>query len=113
MIREYGFKVPILVDPEMVIIAGHCRLKAAKKLKLEEVPVIIATDLSEEQIRAFRLADNKAREGAVWNNEALLEELRALEKLGFDFFKAGFEMEELEKLFPGGRLPGKRDPGDP
>lgn len=77
-IKEFGFKVPIVVDSNNVIIAGHTRLKAAKMLGLKEVPVIVANDLSEEQIKAFRLADNKVGEVAKWDQEKLNEELDEL-----------------------------------
>lgn len=74
-IKEFGFKVPIVVDKNNVIVAGHTRLKAAQKLGLEEVPVIVADDLTEEQIKAFRLADNKVSELADWDFSKLEEEL--------------------------------------
>ena len=65
-INEFGFKVPIIIDKDNVIIAGHTRLKAAKYLGMNEVPVIRADDLTEEQVKAFRLADNKVAEMAEW-----------------------------------------------
>ena len=70
-IRDFGFKVPIVADKNGVIVAGHTRLKAAKKLGLKTVPVVYADDLDEEQIRAFRLADNKVAEFATWDPEKL------------------------------------------
>lgn len=94
-IKEFGFKNPILIDKENVIIAGHTRLKAAKKLGLEEVPVIRVEDLTEQQIKAFRIADNKTAEFAEWDFELLKIELEGLD----DEF-TGFDMEELKKLFP-------------
>lgn len=66
-IKEFGFKVPIIVDKNNVIITGHTRLKAAKRLKMKEVPVIKADDLTEEQVKAFRIADNKTGELAEWD----------------------------------------------
>lgn len=75
-IKEFGFKVPIVVDKDNVIIAGHTRLKAAKSLGLDTVPCIIADDLTEEQVKAFRLADNKTGELAEWDIEKLHEELK-------------------------------------
>lgn len=78
-IKEFGFKVPIIVDKNNVIVAGHTRLKAAIKLGLEEVPCIIADDLTEDQIKAFRLADNKVGEIAVWDEEKLLVELQDIQ----------------------------------
>ena len=92
-IHEFGFKNPIIVDSENVIIAGHTRLKAAEKLGLETVPVIVADDLSEEQVKALRLADNKTAELADWDFSRLEEELAELE--GFDMSLFGFS--ELEK----------------
>lgn len=74
-IKEFGFKVPIIVDGKNEIIAGHTRLKASRKLGLKKVPVIVAEDLSEAQIKAFRLADNKTGELAEWDSELLNKEL--------------------------------------
>ena len=87
-IREFGFKVPIIITSEDVIVAGHTRLKASKKLGLTEVPCIVADDLTEEQIKAFRLADNKTSELATWNFEALTEEL---DNIDMDMLQFGFE----------------------
>lgn len=78
-IKEFGFKVPIVIDADGEIIAGHTRLKAAKKLKLVEVPCIIADDLTPDQIKAFRLADNKTAELAEWDFELLQAELDKIE----------------------------------
>ena len=91
-IKEFGFKVPIVIDKENVIVAGHTRLEAAKKLGLEEVPCIVADDLTEEQIKAYRLADNKTAELAEWDPELLEIELKDIEEIdmsefGFDEFK--------------------------
>lgn len=74
-IKEFGFKVPIIIDKNNVIVAGHTRYKASKKLGLEEVPCIVADDLNEEQIKAFRLADNKVSEKSQWDLDLLNEEL--------------------------------------
>ena len=93
-IKEFGFKNPILIDRENVIIAGHTRLKAAKKLGLKEVPVIRVEDLTENQIKAFRIADNKTTEFAEWDMELLELELEELE----DMF-TGFSEEEKEAIF--------------
>lgn len=85
-IREFGFKNPIIVDQNHVIIAGHTRLKAAKMLGLEGVPVIVVDDLSEEQVRAFRLADNKTGEAAEWDMEKLAEELGLIPDIDMESF---------------------------
>ena len=92
-IKNFGFKVPIVVDSKNEIINGHTRLKAAKKLGLETVPVIVADDLTPEQIKAFRLADNKVGEIATWDENALTVEI---ENLDFDMSEFGFEIEALE-----------------
>ena len=87
-IKEFGFKVPIVATSDGEIINGHTRFKASKMLELKKVPVIIADDLTEEQIKAFRLADNKTGELADWNDELLAKEL---EKLDFNLEQFGFE----------------------
>lgn len=88
-IKKFGFKNPILVDKNMVIIAGHTRLEAAKKLKLDEVPCIVAADLNEKQAKALRLADNKVAEFSTWDYLKLDEELKGLGD-AFDFADFGF-----------------------
>ena len=94
-IRKFGFKVPIVIDKDNVIVAGHTRYKAAKKLGLSEVPCIVADDLTEEQIKAFRLADNKVAEKAEWDFELLSSELDEL--FDFDMTVFGFEEETEEE----------------
>ena len=93
-IKNFGFKVPIVVDSNNEIINGHTRLKAAQKLGLETVPVIVADDLTPEQVKAFRLADNKFGEIATWNDEMLAIELGELSEIDFDMTEFGFEIEE-------------------
>lgn len=93
-IQEFGFKVPIVLDSEGVIVAGHTRWKAALKLQLEEVPCVVADDLSPEQIKAFRLADNKVAELAYWNEEALAKELEEIADIDMSAF--GFDGEESD-----------------
>lgn len=88
-IKEFGFKVPIVVDKDNVIITGHTRLKAAKLLGLEKVPVIKADDLTEQQVQAFRLADNKTGELAGWDFEKLELELESIDDI--DMTEFGFE----------------------
>ena len=94
-IKEFGFKVPIIVDKDNVIVTGHTRLKAAKSLGLEKVPVIYADDLTEEQIKAFRIADNKTGEKAGWDLDKLKIELGDLD---FDMTDFGFGDFELSML---------------
>ena len=95
-IKEFGFKVPIVIDKNNIIVAGHTRLKASKKLGLKEVPCIIADDLNEEQIKAFRLADNKVSEKAEWDFDLLNEELDDI--LNIDMSDFGFEKTMEEKV---------------
>lgn len=92
-IKEFGFKVPIVIDKNNVIVAGHTRYKASIELGLSEVPCIVADDLNEEQIKAFRLADNKVSEQASWNFDLLNIEL---EDLDIDMNQFGFENIDID-----------------
>lgn len=98
-IKEFGFRVPIVIDKEGTIVCGHTRLKAAKILKLEKVPCVVADDLSPEQIKAFRLADNKVGEIAEWDMAGLNMELGGLD---FDMESFGFSamMENHDVIEP-------------
>lgn len=98
-ISEFGFKVPIVATPDGESINGHTRWKAAKKLKLKTVPVIIADDLTEEQVRAFRLADNKVAEIAQWDIELLLSEIESVDNLDmtlFGFTDSDYTLDDFE-----------------
>lgn len=88
-IKEFGFKVPIVIDKNNVIVAGHTRYKASRLLGIKEVPCIIADDLTDDQIRAYRLADNKVSEFATWDFEKMQLEIDELES--FDMTLFGFE----------------------
>lgn len=90
-IKEFGMQQPIVVDKDMVIIVGHTRLKACESLGMGTVPCVIADNLSEEQVRAYRLADNKTNEFSEWNFELLDFELDELLKDNFDMEQFGFE----------------------
>lgn len=90
-IQAYGFKVPIVIDASGEIICGHTRYKAAQQLGLSEVPCVVADDLTPNQVKAFRLADNKVSDVAIWDNKKLLAELDDLDGLGEDLF-TGFEL---------------------
>lgn len=96
-IRQYGFRVPIIVDRNGVIVAGHTRHKAAKMLGLAAVPVVVADDLTDEQIQAYRLADNKVADLSIWDNRLLLEELTEIESYGLELF-TGFTVNDLPGL---------------
>lgn len=97
-IREFGFRVPIVAKSDGLVVDGHLRLKAAKKLGLETVPVILADDMSEAQIKAFRLSVNKLAELAEWDNDLLKLELEDLDAAQFDLGLIGFDMAELEAI---------------
>src|SRR5580704_19479207 len=97
-IAEFGFNNPILVDTNAGIIAGHGRLLAARKLNLTEVPVIVLDHLSENQKRAYILADNRLAELAGWDDERLRLELQALNQADFNIDLTGFNDEDLARL---------------
>ena len=97
-IKEFGFKVPIVVDKDKVVVTGHTRLLASKKLGLEQVPCVVADDLSKAQIKAFRLADNKVSEFSTWDMELLKVELEELEELNFEVSDLGFEFMSMDQL---------------
>ena len=98
-IKEFGFLVPVVIDKENVIVAGHTRVLAAKKLGMESVPCVLADHLTDAQIKAFRLADNKVAEFSGWDFEKLdieLEELGELDMTEFGFEKHGdFDIDGL------------------
>lgn len=110
-IAEFGFKVPLVIDKNNIIVTGHTRYLAAKKLGLETVPVIIADDLTEAQVKAFRIADNKVSEYATWDEYLLRLELEGLEELGVTLNCTGFEDLELESLLNLGDVPDDLDLG--
>jgi DNA modification methylase len=97
-IAEFGFNVPCLVDEDGVLIAGHGRLLAARKLGLTDVPVIQLEHLTDAQAKAYRLADNRIAENAGWDEQLLAAELAQLKDLDFDLDLLGFDSEEIEKL---------------
>lgn len=97
-IKEFGWQQPIVVDKNMIIIVGHTRYKAAKKLGLTKVPVVVATNLSDEQAKAYRLADNKSGELADWNEDLLTDELGSIDDIDMSDF--GFDnLEEPESEY--------------
>ena len=100
-IKEFGFRVPIVLDKNNVIITGHTRLRSAKSIGLTEVPCIIADNLTPEQVQAYRIADNKTGEIAEWNYDLLPIELRDLQEKDFDLSLLGFDTDELDRLLNG------------
>ena len=97
-IKEFGFKQPIVLDKDNVIIVGHSRFYAAKELGLKKVPCVVAVDLNPTQIRAYRIADNRISQDAEWDVDLLTVELKQLNISNFDFSQTGFSKEELESL---------------
>jgi len=111
-IREFEFSQPIVVDADSVIIVGHTRLKAAKKLGLERVPVVVASHLTPDQVRAYRIADNKTAELAEWDYDLLPIEIDALKEANYDLGLLGFDSEELAKIMGNGIEEGLTNPDD-
>lgn len=96
-IKEFGFKNPIIVDENKVIISGHTRRLAALKLGLKKVPVVIAKDLTEDQARAFRLADNRVASFSSWDEEKLKEEIAGIDNIDLSDF--GFKTDDIRNIF--------------
>ena len=96
-IKQFGFKNPIIVDENMVIISGHTRRLAALKLSMDKVPVIIAKDLTEQQVRAFRLADNRVASFSSWDENKLKEEIAEINEIDLSDF--GFKKDKIDDIF--------------
>ena len=111
-IREFGFRQPIVVDENGVIIVGHTRYKAAQQLGLEKVPVHVAKGLSPAQVKAYRIADNQTATLAEWNYDLLPIELTDLQGLDFDLDLLGFDTDELAKILSPELKDGQCDPDD-
>jgi DNA modification methylase len=97
-LREYGFRQPIVVDESMVILAGHTRLEAAKRLKMKAVPVHVASDLTGDQKKAYRIMDNRSAQESEWDMDLLTLELKDLNGSSFDLSLTGFDQDELAGL---------------
>jgi DNA modification methylase len=111
-IKEFGFRQPLVLDEDDVIVVGDTRFKAARKLGLEEVPVHVAKGLTPDQLKAYRIADNKTGALADWDYERLVEELADLQKADFDINLVGFTAEEIQDLFQTEVADGLTDPDD-
>ena len=96
-IKEFGFKNPIIIDSDNVIITGHTRLLAAESMGLDKVPCIVADDLTEEQAKAFRLVDNRSSELSEWDWAVLGDELEWLDDADFDMFEFGFDDIDIKR----------------
>ena len=111
-IQAFGFRQPLVVDEQGMLVVGDTRLKAAKQLGLAVVPVHVAVGLTPAQCKAYRIADNKSAELADWNNDLLVQELADLQKMDFDVDLLGFSAEELNRLLDVEGGPGLSDPDD-
>lgn len=111
-LKEFGFRQPIVVDADGVIVCGHTRYKAALKLGLAKVPVHVARDLNAEQIRAYRIADNKTSDLSDWDYDILPIELSQLQDAGFDLALLAFDEKELNKLLDTELQQGQTDPDE-
>src|SRR5262245_36458856 len=109
-IKEFGFRQPVVIDAEGIIIVGHTRWKAAQQLGLKEVPVHVAHELSPEQARAYRLADNASRDQSEWDDPWLIAEIAALQGIDFNLDVLGFSDKELNRLLEAGGTNGLVDP---
>lgn len=96
-LEAYGWRQPIVVDDKMVVIVGHTRLLAAQRLGMKAVPVLVAKDLTPEQVKAYRLADNRTHEEAEWDPELLKLEIADLDALGYNLELTGFDAKEIER----------------
>ena len=97
-LKEYGFRQPIVVDKDRIIVAGHTRFRASQKLGLEQVPISIIDNLTPEQINAYRIADNRTAEESEWDNELLKMEIKDLEAKDFKLDLLGFNEDQLNDL---------------
>src|ERR1700720_2181524 len=97
-IREFGFKCPVLARSDGELVDGHLRLKAARKLGIPEVPVILCDEWTPAQVKAFRLMVNRSVAWADWNDELLAQELQEMEESGFDLSLTGFDSKEIDDL---------------
>jgi ParB-like chromosome segregation protein Spo0J len=94
-IKEFGFQQPVVVDKEGVIVAGHTRFLAAQRLDMKEIPVVVATNLSPAQVKAYRLADNRTAQESSWDYELLSIELEELQTYDIDISLTGFDSDEI------------------
>ena len=109
-LKEFGWQQPIVVDEDDVIVVGHCRLLAAKKLGMTTVPVTVAVGLSKAQCKAYRLMDNRSNDFSIWDNALLPDEMAELKAMGYDLDLTGFPQDELSAMLENGG--GETDPDE-
>lgn len=98
-IKQFGFKVPIVIDKDNKIVTGHTRYKACLKLGIEKIPCVVADDLTDEQVRAFRLVDNKTSELSSWDWDKLEQELEGIENIDMSVFDFVINEADIDGLF--------------
>ena len=108
-IQKFGFRQPIVVDKSMVVIAGHTRLKAAIKLGLKQIPVYIASDMGEDEAKAYRIADNQTGSISEWDEDLLAKQISELANISFDMSTLGFDGKELDRLLDVANPPAQSD----
>lgn len=111
-IREFGFRIPIVAKSDGTVVDGHLRLKAARKLGITEVPVALADELTEEQVKAFRLLANRSANWAAWDEDLLALELEELQAMAFDITQTGFDATEIDSLLAKTTTEGLTDPDE-
>ena len=111
-IREFGFRIPIVAKSDGTVVDGHLRLKAARKLGITEVPVALADELTEAQVKAFRLLANRAANWAAWDEDLLALELEELQAMAFDITQTGFDAAEIDSLLAKSTTEGLTDPDE-
>lgn len=111
-IREFGFRIPVVAKSDGTVVDGHLRLKAARKLGLMEVPVALADELTDAQVKAFRLLANRSANWAAWDEDLLALELEELQAMAFDVSLTGFDVAEIDSLLAKPTTDGLTDPDE-
>jgi len=111
-IREFGFRIPVVAKSDGTVVDGHLRLKAAYKLGLAEIPVVLADELTDAQVKAFRLLANRSANWATWDNELMAMELEELQEMAFDLNLTGFDVAEIDSLLAKPTTEGLTDPDE-
>ena len=111
-IKEFGFRIPVVAKSDGTVVDGHLRLKAAQRLGMTEVPVALADELTEAQVKAFRLLANRSANWAAWDNDLLALEMEELQAMAYDTSLTGFDIAEVDALLATPTKDGLTDPDD-
>ena len=111
-LREFGFRIPLVVRSDGTVVDGHLRLKAARQLGLAEVPVVLADELSDAQVKAFRLLANRSATWAAWDEDLVALELEELQAMAYDVSHTGFDAAEIDALLAEPTFEGWTDPDE-